>query len=93
MQVGGRAVPKCTIKRGRPPASLARPTAPTSVRFAAHHTRGVASDFLSGSKGAGEHANEEYDGKATEDTEEVRGGIRHEQTQGGEADERGKGPR
>ena len=25
MQVGGRAVPKCTIKRGRPPASLPRP--------------------------------------------------------------------
>ena len=33
MQVGGRAVPKCTIKRGRPPASLTRPSAPTSVSW------------------------------------------------------------
>ena len=32
MQVGGRAVPKGTTERGRPPASLTRPTAPTSVR-------------------------------------------------------------
>ena len=31
MQVGGRAVPKGTTERGRPPASLLRPSAPTFV--------------------------------------------------------------
>jgi hypothetical protein len=31
MQVGGRAVPKGTTRRGRPPAAITRPSAPTSV--------------------------------------------------------------
>ena len=42
MQVGGRAVPKGTIERGRPPASLPRPSAPTSVMLGGGELSGAA---------------------------------------------------
>ena len=41
MQVGGRAALEVTTRRGRPPAALTRPSAPTSVMQAADDLRGA----------------------------------------------------
>jgi hypothetical protein len=63
MQVGGRAVAKGTTERGRPPASLTRPSAPTAVMWPRSAPRTQAkktTDYCSvsvgyGSGGTGPH--------------------------------------